>query len=116
MEWAVSILSVAVTALLGVLAYVNTKKKIKADRAGVIVDNAVKLNNDYREAYEDLKEELAELREEIEGLRGEIQLLIREGEMWRSVAAAAISEYMESHVGAVPKWWPHSEPVPEEAF
>ena len=91
----------------GLLTYFTTRRRLQDDKAGTLFDDARTLTSDYKEAYKDAISDLGDLKTQIDCLRDEVTALIKEGEMWRSVAVAA---YLD-HPGE-PQWWPPSEPPP----
>ena len=106
-EFWIILAAVLPAVITGLLTYFSTKRRLQDDKAGALFDDARSLTSDYKQAYKEAADDLHSLKTEIDCLRDEVGKLIKEGEMWRSVAVAA---YLD-HPGD-PQWWPTGETPP----
>ena len=101
-------------AITGTLIFVSTRKRDKGDDRARLFDDALELAASHKQEWQEARQEIEALRKEIEELRQEVRNAIREGEMWRGVAAEAVIEHQRTF-GEVPFWWPQGEPLPAGA-
>ena len=109
MEWAISMASVAVTALIGYGTYRVTEKRRADTKSGDLFEDARSLKDDYKQAYNELKAEVRELRITVDELREELH----EQSRWREVAVTGAHAEV-ARTGTFPLWWPSDETLPPE--